>query len=282
MILIADSGSTKADWVIIDGEEVFEKITTKGLNPYFETNESVYEILMNTTAWNPHKEKIKQVYFYGAGCSSEARCAMIAQNIQKCFSNAQVFVDHDMLGAALSVCKSAAGIVCILGTGSNCCYFDGQKITDTIGGMGYVVGDEASGAYFGKRLLRDYSYEKLPEDIRQDLEFEFDISREIIIKKVYVEGRPSSYLASFMPFIGKHREQPYVRRLLKAGLGDFLDTNVIYYPDHQQVPVHFVGSIGYYFEDLLREVSEHREIQIGKIIKKPIFGLVDFFKANPK
>ncbi len=277
MILVADSGSTKADWIAGNHGRVVEEFSTKGFNPFFHDKKFILQELNASKALREFSPKVSLLYFFGAGCSSPERNKIIASGLAAFFTNAIITVEHDMLGSALAVSDGKSGMACILGTGSNICYFDGKQIAETRHGLGYVIGDEGSGSYYGKKLLSGYLYKILPDDLYDDFKKEYELDKELIVQKVYHEPNPNVFLASFAIFLSKHADHPFIRKMVYDGMTDFFNTNILSYPESKKVPVHFVGSIAWYFREILNKVAEEKEIKIGNIIRKPVTGLADYF-----
>jgi len=276
MILIADSGSTKSDWIIYSaGAEV--RTGTMGFNPFFHTTEIIYEAITQNTELKSIAMEVSSIFFYGAGCSSEARNAIVHKALQQSFPNAvHITVEHDQTAAALATCGDEPGIACILGTGSNSCYYDGNITSEEVPSLGYVLGDEGSGSFFGKALLKEYLYKHLPDDLYKAFDEEFKTSKEEIFRAVYHEPNPNVYLASFMRFISQRRDHPHFRERIYAGLASFANIHISCFSNYKEVPVHFVGSIAYYFREVLEEVAKNYRFTIGEIIKKPIDNLAKY------
>jgi len=276
MIIVADSGSTKCDWIIADGtKSVVAK--TMGFNPFFHSTELINSEISENEEIAEYAKKIQAVYFYGAGCSSPERNQVVLNALKPIFTNAvEIVVDHDLTAAALATGGREPGIACILGTGSNSCYFDGKKVYDVVPALGYVLGDEGSGAYFGKILLREYLYNRLPTDIQEAFGNEHALSKENIFKAVYRDDNPNVYLASFMRFVSQRKDHPYLRDMMYKGLASFASAHITCFPEYKDVPVNFVGSIAHYFEDILKEVARNFRFQLGDIQKKPIHELVKY------
>jgi glucosamine kinase len=277
IILIADSGSTKSDWLAIDeaGNEL-AKFSTMGFNPYFHSSSLVKKELSGQIEMMKIAPNVGQVFFYGAGSSSAEMCSIIEKGLKAVFSHAEIHVGHDLNGAAYSTWSGEPAITCILGTGSNSCFFDGTEVYEEVPSLAYILGDEGSGSWFGKRLLRAFLYKKLPPSIHNDFVSEFGLSVTDINKRVYTEPNPNVFLASFMKFIAKHRDAEIVKTWLQDGFGSFLDSHVACFENHQQIPVHFIGSVAYHFSDELQLACEKRGIQMGNLIKKPIEGLAKY------
>jgi N-acetylglucosamine kinase-like BadF-type ATPase len=277
MILIADSGSTKCDWQFVDREgNVLAFFSTMGFNPYFHSPELIDAELQKSPEAVEIREQVKLLFFYGAGCSSQRLNALIQEGLGRFFLGASIHVEHDLLGAAYAAYDGRPCIVCILGTGSNSCYFDGEKVSEEVPSLAYILGDEASGSYFGKRLLREYFYKKLPRDLHHEFIQEFTLNKDEFVRRVYKEPNTNVYLASFMKFIVSHGNHPHVKQWIREGFREFIDIHVQCFSDYQTVPTHFIGSVAYFFSDILREVTREMNLIPGNIIQKPIDNLVNY------
>lgn len=277
MLLIADSGSTKCDWILVEND-VQHKVSTMGFNPYFHSSDIISAEILKEELLRNKSGDIKEVYYYGAGAANNNMNNIVKNGLSKVFKNAQVNVGHDLDGAVFATCDEKPGIVCILGTGSNACYYDGNgNIEEKISGLGYILGDEGSGAYFGKRLLIRYLYGKLPIHIHKAFSERYnDINKQVVMENVYLKPHANVYLASFMKFLSDHRDDEFVRNFIYKGFSEFITTHVWKFENYREVPVHFIGSIAYYFQDLLREEARIHHLTIGKIVKQPVFNLVKY------
>jgi len=276
-ILIADSGSTKCDWLAITehGQELGE-FHTMGFNPYFHDADLVErEMRANSQAMSVAGE-VDQVYFYGAGSSSPELCEVIAEGLRRVFPQAIVHVGHDLDGAAYSTYTGEPAVTCILGTGSNSCMFDGETVGEEVPALAYILGDEGSGSWFGKKLLAAFLYHQLPAEIHEDFEEQYGLDKLSITKRVYQEPDANVFLASFMTFLGRHKTHPYVQAWLDEGFKAFLDVHVACFEGAQGMPIHFVGSVAYHFQDALKKACADRGYRVGNIIKKPIDGLAQY------
>lgn len=277
MILIADSGSTKCDWALIDekGKRI-DNFNTMGLNPYFHDEETVETALKENASLIAVSDNITHIFFYGAGSSTEELCAHMKRGLQRVFKKADILVDHDLLGAAMSTYDGRPGITCILGTGSNSCHFDGKTIYEEIPSLAYILGDESSGSWYGKILLQEYFYKKLPEDLRAAFIEKYSPNKDTILMRVYQEPNANVYLASYMKFLGEHYEHPHVRDWVYKGMKHFSNIHVQCFKNFREVPVHFIGSVGHIFQDILKRVAEEDGWELGTIIRRPLDGLVDY------
>jgi hypothetical protein len=249
---------------------------TMGLNPYFHSPDVIEKAIKDNAPFYALADQIKHIFFYGAGSSTSEMHAIMRAGLERVFKHAEILVEHDQLGSAMAVYDGEPCIACILGTGSNSCYFDGENVSEEVPSLAYILGDEASGGYFGKILLQEYFYKKLPSDLRASFEEKFAPTKDEIINKIYREPNANVYLASFMKFIGEHRDHPHVKAWVKRGMLHFIDIHVKCFANYREVPVHFVGSIGYYFHDCLQAAADEAGIRLGKVIRKPIDGLVEY------
>ena len=278
MLLVADSGSTKCDWILVKSTGERLETSTMGFNPFFHTAELIESELKKNKLFNTHAGEVLQIRFYGAGASSEGRNKIIENGLKRVFINApDIKVDHDVKAAAIATAQDDAGIVCILGTGSNSCYYDGETITEKIPALGYILGDEGSGAYFGKILLSKYLYKKLPIELATALEKDYGVTKESIFEAIYNKPNANVYLASFMKFAHENKEHPFFKELIYNGLSTFINIHVWCFENFREVPVHFVGSIAFHFKEVLEEVAKNYRFTIGNIIKKPVDPLADYY-----
>ena len=275
MILIVDSGSTKSDWILLNNSEKTH-FSTIGLNPYFHDETAVFNAILETSELFEIREEINQVFFYGAGCSSSELNQIILNGLQSVFIHAEIQVDHDLCACAYATYEGEPSISCSIGTGSNSCYYDGITVSVEVPALGYILGDEGSGTYFGKQLVSNFLYHKLPENIDKALSEKPEYSKAEIIDRVYKQGNANVYLASFMHFIIDFKEDPYIQEMIYKGFKHFLEIHVCCYPNYLNVKVHFVGSIAQLFQAELEKACFDLNIQLGKIIRKPIDGLVHF------
>ena len=276
MILIAESGSTKTDWVLIDESNKKRYFKTIGFNPFFHTTDFIISTISLNKDLIAFSKAITKLYFYGAGCSSEKMNNVVLSALKSLFPNAYSTVDHDLKACALATYEGVPSISCILGTGSNSCFFDGKTIREEVPAIAYVLGDEGSGAFYGKQLLKDYLYNRLPIEIKNDLETKLEISKEKIFDNVYMKPHANVYLASFMKFISTFKDHPYVTTMVKEGMDEFVKTHVCCYHESKNVKTHFIGSISKIYEKELRYAADKNGIILGNIIRKPVENLVDY------
>jgi N-acetylglucosamine kinase-like BadF-type ATPase len=277
MNLIAESGSTKCDWVLVDNAgKYIDSYKSIGFNPFFHNRDFIVSELRKDKSLMHISPRIERVFFYGAGCSNDGYQQVVELALRDIFIHADVKVDHDLVAAAYSTYTGEPCISCIIGTGSNSCYFDGKTICEEVPALAYILGDEGSGSYFGKKLLTAFLYKKLPPHIEESLVQEFQLNKDSIFEHVYEKPHANVYLASFTRFIGKFKHEPFISQMLEQGMDEFLLNHVCCYKNYKNVPVHFVGSVAFHFEEALRSAAEKRGISIGNIIKQPIQQLVNY------
>lgn len=277
MIVVTDSGSTKADWVFAASDGTCTLFQTMGLNPFFHPADQIEQVLGQELAPLADLATVEAVYFYGAGCSDDKRVGIMTEGLLRIFPNARISVDHDLLAAARATCGHEPGIACILGTGSNSCLFDGRDIQDNITSLGYLVGDEGSGSHLGKYLIRAYFYREMPAQIAERFRQEFASDKSAVLDQIY-GATPNVYLASLATFAHKHLDTPFIRELALRSFRTFIQRHVLKYPNSQDLPVHFIGSIAYHFGDLLLEVLQEFQLTPGVILRKPIDRLVAYHR----
>lgn len=277
MILVCDSGSTKADWILVDKGRVRSSFRTDGLNPVTRTENSLSDVLSSAKKIKQAGRSASTVYFFGSGCGSAEGKKRMMSVLKKYFPAADIQVDNDLMAAAVATCGNKKGIVCILGTGSNCCFFDGKKIQVKNFGLGYVLGDEGSGAWFGKKFLVAYLYDKLPAALAKKFRLSSRMDRKKIIEAVYRKPDANLFLSSFMPFIMSNRKNVFVKKFLAAGIAEFFETNVMSFAERRSHPVHFVGSIASLMEKEIRREGKKRNLRIGRVIPRPMDGLKKYY-----
>jgi N-acetylglucosamine kinase-like BadF-type ATPase len=276
MILIADSGSTKTAWRLVNDKKEIFQYSTQGFNPFFQSTEQIAEELKNVLLPEMRKNESSdpdEVFFYGAGCSSEDRCNIVRSAISTVFPKAAISIDHDLLGAARATCGRNEGIATILGTGSNSCLYDGDQIVDHITSLGYILGDEGSGSHIGKEILRAYIYRELPDELRNKFEERFKPDVNEILESVYKKPLPNRYLASFSKFVFQNSSDPFINSLVAKCFSSFIDHHIRKYEGYTVLPTHVVGSVGFYYSNILRAVATEKGVYIDKILEAPIAGL---------
>ncbi|MDB4590611.1 N-acetylglucosamine kinase [Flavobacteriaceae bacterium] len=281
MILITDGGSTKCDWILLDQKgDVVLKTRTKGLNPAVVPDENIKERILANQDLLPFVTKITVVDFFGAGCGTKTPIRLLTRILSEIFPLATVSVNEDMV-AAVYAATTKPGIVCILGTGSNSCYFDGTHIHNGIESLGYSLMDEASGNYFGKRLIRDYFYKKMPSQLALEFENKFNLDPDEIKNHLYKRHNPNMYLASFAEFIFTSKEvNGYFYKLITEGMLKFIEYRILCFKESQNVPIHFIGSIAHFSEDIIKDCMKPYNLELGNIIRRPIDGLIDYYRQN--
>lgn len=281
MILIADGGSTKADWIAINSEkeEVF-RVRTLGLNPAVVVEEELENRIINMFQLINIKDEVTEIHFYGAGCGTPGPVEILKEILETIFVNAVVFISEDILAAVYAATGKEPAMVCILGTGSNSCYFDGENIEMLSPSLGYILMDEASGNYFGKKLLVDYFYKKMPKNICLEFEKEFNLEPDHIKKNIYKEVNPNMYLASFAKFMFEFKDEKYIKRLIKKGFQEFFKCRVLPYNVDSNSKIYFIGSIAHYFKDILEKVAGKNNLKITGVIQRPIDNLLAYHKKN--
>jgi glucosamine kinase len=275
MILIADSGSTKTDWVLID-ETKQQRYKTIGYNPYFINSESIYNSLSEKLVPELDPLIIKSVYFYGAGCSSADNVEIVNKALTRCFINSKVSVGHDMLAAARALLRTEPGFAAIIGTGSNTCIYNGKEITRNIDSLGYLLGDEGSGSYIGKKLVRDFMRGYLPKELDVKFREKYQLSHADIFNNLYNKPLPNRFLAGFCMFADENQDHAYVRQVVKESFNDFFKNLVTHYENYKNYSFNCVGSVAYVFRDILNETAVEHGMKPGKILHSPIEDLVDY------
>ena len=282
MRLIVDSGSTKTDWIAIDdsGAIIFETFTL-GLNPQVLTEYIIEERIINNYDLYQNRKKINKIYFYGAGCGTQPPKELLTKVLCSIFINSDFDIKEDTYAAVYACCKpTSKAIVSILGTGSNCSYYDGKRLHQKVTSLGYVLMDDASGNYFGRQLLRDFYFNKLSKDLANKFKTEFDLKAEIIKDSLYKKPNPNTYLAKFAKFLVENKDLEYSKNLIKKGFILFIENQIEQFDNHKDVELHFVGSIGYYLKDELKEVIDSKNLKLGKVLRRPIEGLVAYHQSH--
>jgi N-acetylglucosamine kinase-like BadF-type ATPase len=287
MILIVDSGSTKCDWIAVDkdGNQLLEKIRTKGLNPAILSEKKLRKTIKKNKTLKANREKVSQIYFYGAGCGTENPRLALKVVLQQFFSNANVEVNEDTMAAVYATINTPneAAVVCILGTGSNCSYFDGETLHQRIESLGYSLMDDASGNYYGKQLIRDYYFNHMPENVKIAFADKYNLEADYIKYNLYKQPNPNAYLAIFAEFMILNKDSKYITDLIKDGIRVFSKNMVLQYKEElKTVPVHFAGSIAYFCKEEIKEVAKELGFTIGNFERRPIEGLVNFHCTNQK
>lgn len=279
MLLIADSGSTKTDWLLLDKNIDVFSVKTRGLNPFFVTTEQIVSVMKEAFDGKVDADSIDHVFFYGSGCSDYQQRKIIEDALNQYFIRSDNFVEHDLLGAARALFGNEKGIAGILGTGSNTCLYDGNDVTDHLFSLGYVYGCEGSGTYLGRNYLRLHLKNLVPNDVRQAFEDMYSLSPQDILTQTYSSAHPNTFLASFTLFLSKYQEHPFIADLLERLFADFFREQVFIYPDYKDFPFACIGSVGYYFKDVITKVAKSNGIRAEKFLVSPLDGLRNFHQA---
>ncbi len=275
--LLADSGSTKTEWCLINGKST-KTFYTQGLSPYFLSGEQIEYIIEEELKPKLKKIDPEEIYFYGTGCSNAENVKLVRKAIQKVFTNAKVSVDHDLMGAAKALCGNEKGVACILGTGSNSCYYNGKKIIKNSPGLGYVLGDEGSGAYLGRKVIQYFLYNTFDADLMDRFIAKYNTNSDEILTAVYKKPLPNRYLAAYAVFLAENRGHYMIENIIEDGFNDFFFNHIYKYRESWTMPINFTGSVAYGFKDVLKDMCSSYELQLGKVIKKPMDGLVKFHR----
>jgi len=277
MIIIADGGSTKTNWCLVteEGKKVY--FNTEGYNPYFSNEEYIIQSLNENLPTDLDKEKITEVNYYGAGCSTADKRQIVENAMQAVFTRSKIHVGHDLLAAARALLGTTEGFAAILGTGTNTCIYDGKDITSNIDSGAYILGDEGSGCYIGKKLLTDYIRGYMPEAVRQNFWETFKLTPDDINDRVYTQPRANRFCASFSKFVYDNIVNiEYSRNIVRTSFEDFFRNLVTHYPDYQKHTFNCIGSVGYNFRNVLEEVATENGMVVGRIIRSPIDDLVKY------
>ncbi len=273
--LIADSGATKAEWCLLKNGKK-KTVFTQGISPYFLTTEQIADLLLKELWPKLKNEEVDEVYYYGTGCANPNNAKSVKKAVSKVFKEAKVDVNHDLMAAARALCGRNKGIACILGTGSNSCYFDGKKIVKNSPGLGYVLGDEGSGAYLGKKIIQYYLYGTFDEELRARFDAAYTTNASEILENVYKKPMPNRYLAGFCKFLAENRGHYMIENIIEDGLNDFFFTHLCKYRETWTLPVSFAGGVAFGFQDVLKQLCNSYEFEPGKIMKNPMEGLVEY------
>jgi N-acetylglucosamine kinase-like BadF-type ATPase len=282
MILIVDSGATKSDWIALDdkGEQLF-LTQTLGLSPEVLTREVIEDRLANNFELSKNKEKVTRLYFYGAGCGTDRMKNFLKEIFSDYFPNAKAEVKEDTYAAIFSTTKIGnQSIVCILGTGSNCSYYDGHQLFQKVTSLGYIPMDDGSGNYFGRKLIRDYYFHKMPQDLAMKFGSEYDLDADVIKENLYKQPNPNTYLAKFARFLIENKDHAYSKGVIDKGLQQFVNNYIMQFELATKVPISFVGSIAYFLKEELTAVLKRNDLVVGVINRRPIEGLVEFHKET--
>lgn len=280
MILVVDSGSTKTDWIAIDKEgKTLFSTQTLGLNPQVLSSAILTERIINNYDLFQNRESVSHLYFYGAGCGLKSPQDRIGKVFREIFTHANLDIKEDTYAAVhATVDVGEKAIVCILGTGSNCTYYDGEDIDQKVISLGYILMDEASGNFFGKQLIRSYYFNEMSPDLASKFEEEFVLDADVIKENIYRRENPNTYLATFSKFLIQHKENPVFKDIIERGLQRFISHQILQFENSREVPIHFIGSISYFLEDEVKQALEKNGLTMGRIVRRPIDRLVNFHK----
>tara|TARA_B100000035_G_scaffold244957_1_gene213504 strand:+ start:639 stop:1499 length:861 start_codon:yes stop_codon:yes gene_type:complete len=280
MILIVDSGSTKTDWISVDNDgKILFSTQTLGLNPQVLSSAILKERIINNFDLYQNREQVTHLYFYGAGCGVESPQLRIRKVFNEIFKKADISIKEDTYAAVYAASKPGEkSIVCILGTGSNCTYFDGKNIEQRVDSLGYVLMDEASGNFFGKQLIRSYYFNEMPNNLAKEFEKEYDLSPDTIKENIYRRENPNTYLASFSRFLIKHKDNSPFQEIIKNGLKRFINHQILQFENAHKIPIHFIGSIAFFLEKEIKDALKKDNLKMGRIVQRPIDELVTYHK----
>jgi N-acetylglucosamine kinase-like BadF-type ATPase len=278
MIAVVYSGSRHADWKLAEKGRIVSELKTPGINPFFSNESHIIQLLDKSVELINNAEKINRVYFFGAGASSKERQDIISNALGSFFRFSKIIVDHDLKAAALAACGDEKGVVGILGSGSNAAYFDGKKISDNNFGLGYILGDEGSANWLGRRLLKSFLNDLMPPDFAEKFKKKYDLDRTQILDKVYRKAEPALYLSSFVDFLMDNQNHPFVKKLVSEGFDLYIKTYIKPLKEiYQTSSIHMLGTVAAAFEEYLVEVATNNNLEISSIIKEPIYNLLKYY-----
>ena len=277
--IIADSGATKCQWTVVQSQKKYT-LQSIGISPYFLSAAEIQALVTKTFKNKIKLESVEAVYFYGTGLSNPQNVSQLKKALQAVFTKATLDIQTDLVAAARATCQNSKGVACILGTGSNTGFYNGKKITKNSPGLGYVLGDEGSGTYLGKKVIQYYLYKTFDEDIMSRFEKKFNTTKDEILNKVYKEPTPNKYLATFTEFLVENRGHYMIENIIEDGLNDFFYAHIIKMNEAWLYPIHFVGSVAFGFKDILRQLALSYEIELGTIVKSPMQGLITYHQKN--
>ncbi len=281
MILIAESGSTKTDWRTIDSKGKIAAFQTEGLNPVYKDKTELCRIInLGVNEANVNLKKIKEVHFYGAGCMHYEKAEVVEEALKSIFTDANCFVESDILAAARSLSQNDKGIVAILGTGANVCVYDGSEITYTRSGLGFILGDEGSGAHLGKVLIKKCLDDEFPEEFVNKMFEKFDLTKSKIIDAVYRQPNPNLFLSRFSKYIFQNKNNPEMVKVIVEVFKSFFETHILKIDDYKNYTLHLTGSVAFYYADFIKKIAKKYDVTIGKIVEKPIAGLALYHMPN--
>lgn len=275
-ILLADSGATKSEWCLAETKKRTQSVFTQGISPYFHSTEQIEHIIRQELLPKLKKPSIDAVFYYGTGCADPNNAKIVKKAITNVFKGAKVEIGTDLVSAARGLCGHTKGMACNLGTGSFACYYDGKKIAKLSAGIGYVLGDEGSGAFLGKKVIQYYLYNTFDEELRYKFDAKYKTDRAGILENVYKKPLPNRYLASFAMFLAENRNHFMVENIIEDGLNDFFFTHLCKYNESWKLPIHFTGGVAYAFRDVITDLCHSYQFEMGQILKAPMEGLVKY------
>lgn len=273
--LIADSGATKAEWCLLQNGKK-KTLFTQGISPYFLNTDQITGLLLKELQPKLKSITLDEIYYYGTGCANPVNVKSVKKAISNVFKKTKIEVTHDLMGAARALCGKKKGIACILGTGSNSCYYDGKKIVKNSPGLGYVLGDEGSGAYLGKKVIQYYLYGTFDDELRGRFDLTYTTNKAEILENVYKKPLPNRYLAGFAKFLADNRGHYMIENIIEDGLNDFFFNHLCKYRETWTMPVHFAGSVAFGFKDVLQQLCNSYEFELGRVMKNPMEGLIEY------
>lgn len=279
MIIVADSGGSKIEWRFLKKDGTIGQAYSPGFNPYYQPLDHLNSIVQEHLV-PKIDEPVDKIFYYGTGVSSDKNVKIIQDAFSKYWPKAHIEIGWDLLAAARALCGQERGIACILGTGSNSCLYDGEKIIDNVANLGWILADEGSGTYIGKQFIFDYFRKEMPDKIASQFHQRFPFTREEVLEKVYKDEKPGAFLASFTRFIFQHLDDAYCYKLIYNSFADFYQNNVMKYDDYKNTKVHFTGSVAFYFSDILRQVANDKGITVKNILEGPIAGLTLYHQKD--
>ncbi len=276
MRLIIDAGSTKMEWILLDGNEVKSRFHTEGFNPNYSEKQCLVKMCHGASLPN----EIQSIHYYGTGCGNEQNCQLIKDVFLQRFPDAEIHVTHDLMAACHAVLGHEKGIACILGTGSNSCLYDGENILEKAVSLGYLVGDEGSGMHIGREVVRAYFYGFMPEDLRFQFDAEYHLELKDFIHRLYHEGQPSKYLATFAKYAGENQAHPYMHGLVKSCFKAFIEAFILCYENCKSLKISFIGSVAFHFKNLLEESLNEFGLTMGEVMQAPAEGLIKYYQGE--
>jgi glucosamine kinase len=274
-ILIADCGATKSEWCLINKGKT-KTVFTQGISPYFLNTTQIRDLLQNELKPKLRNVEVDQIFYYGTGCANPANARSVKKALASVFETSDISVSHDLMAAARALCGREKGVACILGTGSNSCYYNGKSIVRNSPGLGYVLGDEGSGAYLGKKVIQYYLYQTFDEELRGRFDLTYTTNTSEILENVYKKPLPNRYLASFTNFLVENRGHYMIENIIEDGLNDFFFNHLCKYRETWTLPVSFAGSVAFGFKDVLQQLCNSYAFELGRVMKNPMEGLVTY------